>query len=220
MRVCLDPGHGGADPGAVYHDIKEKDLALLLARQVAAALGGYNVELIFTRRGDETVPLDRRVAAANGRGADLFLSLHINAGGGTGFESYVAGLAGERTVRYRDVIHREVAGFLAGRHVPDRGKKTRDFYVLRKTRMPAVLLECLFLDHPVDRALLLDRQFLGALAKAIAGGVARALELGGDPCAELRERLRQLEEEVARYRRALAAVRDAAAAALQTGHNA
>jgi len=204
----------------VYGELKEKDLTLLLAGQVGAALGGYDVELIYTRRGDETVPLARRVAIANERGADLFLSLHINAGGGTGFESYVAGQAWERTVRYRDVIHREVASFLAGHHVPDRGKKTRDLYVLRKTRMPAVLLECLFLDHPVDRALLLDRSFLGGLAKAIAGGVARALEPGGDPCANLRERLRQLEEEVARYRRALAAIRDTAAAALRSGENA
>lgn len=215
MRVCLDPGHGGSDPGAVYQAIKEKDLTLLLARQVGAVLNNFDVALVYTRQGDVTVPVERRVAIANEGGADFFLSLHVNAGGGTGFESYVATRAFERTLRYREIIHREIVAFLVGYHVPDRGMKTRDLYVLKKTRMPAVLLECLFLDNPGDRALLLDRSFLGGLAKAIAGGVAQALELGSDPCAELRTRLEQLEKEVARYRQALAAIRDTAAAALR-----
>lgn len=201
----------------MHQGIKEKDVNLLLAQRVGAALKNYNVELVYTRYGDVTVPLERRVAIANQSGADLFLSLHFNAGGGSGFESYVAAGAYERTLAYRETIHREVALYLAAYNLPDRGMKTRDLYVLEHTRMPAVLLECLFLDHPTDRALLRDNAFFGGLAGAVARGVVQALGVEGDPCAGLRARVGQLEREVARYRQALVAVRDAAAAALRQG---
>lgn len=79
MRIVLDPGHGGVDPGAIRDGVAEKDIALAFARDLKAALektGRY--EVLMTRRGDRFVPLDDRVAFARAAGAALFLSLHAN----------------------------------------------------------------------------------------------------------------------------------------------
>lgn len=79
IRIVLDPGHGGIDPGAVRDGVREKDLTLAFARDLAAALeatGAYDVHL--TRRKDRYVLLDDRVAYARAANAALFLSLHAN----------------------------------------------------------------------------------------------------------------------------------------------
>lgn len=80
LRVVIDPGHGGIDPGAEVDGVSEKDLMLQMARDVREVLvraGG--VEVVLTREADEFVSLERRVALAHRAGADMFLSLHADA---------------------------------------------------------------------------------------------------------------------------------------------
>jgi N-acetylmuramoyl-L-alanine amidase len=80
LRVMIDPGHGGIDPGAEVEGLREKDLMLSLARELREALlraGGFEVWL--TREGDEFVSLEGRVAMAHRAGADVFVSLHADA---------------------------------------------------------------------------------------------------------------------------------------------
>lgn len=185
--VCLDPGHGGLDPGAVDNELREKDLTLVLAQKVAKFLGGqYQVEIALTRASDATVSLAERCQIANEKKADLFVSLHVNAGGGTGYESYVFPGATIGTHEKQRVIDRAVMAFLAGEGIPYRGAKRANFQVLRDTAMPAVLLECLFIDNPRDVGLLKSETFMRDLANAIAGGIANAMGLqkrvvpGGD----------------------------------------
>nr|WP_256205582.1 N-acetylmuramoyl-L-alanine amidase [Calditerricola satsumensis] len=174
-RVVIDPGHGGKDPGAVGLGLQEKEVVLHLAQHVRRALGGYEVDVLLTRETDEWVSLDERARRANEADADLFVSLHCNAGGGQGFESYVHPAAPERTRAIREVLHRRVMAFLASYGIRDRGQKEANFAVLRKTKMPAVLLENLFLDHPRENALLREEAFRKDLAQAIAAGIAQAL---------------------------------------------
>jgi len=176
MLIVIDPGHGGKDPGACGNGLKEKDITLELGQLVAAELKNYLVEVLMTRREDVDVSLTERVRIANEKKADFFLSLHVNAGGGTGFESYRDEAAGMTTIRYQKIIHNAVKLYMD--LLPDRGKKAAQaprFYVLRHTSMPAVLLENLFIDHPEEAACLADRRFLGGLARAIAAGVVAAL---------------------------------------------
>jgi N-acetylmuramoyl-L-alanine amidase len=79
-KIVLDPGHGGKDPGAIAHGIKEKDVVLNIARKLAPILEkDLGCEVILTRNGDTFIPLEERTAIANTHGADLFISLHINA---------------------------------------------------------------------------------------------------------------------------------------------
>jgi N-acetylmuramoyl-L-alanine amidase len=80
LRVVLDPGHGGIDPGAEADGTQEKDLMLTFARELREVLmraGGF--EVVLTRDADEFVSLERRVALAHRAGADVFVSLHADA---------------------------------------------------------------------------------------------------------------------------------------------
>ena len=81
FTVCLDPGHGGKDPGATGpHGIHEKDVVLRIARILKRKLEKtYGFRVIMTRNRDIFIPLEQRVAFANSKGADLFVSIHINA---------------------------------------------------------------------------------------------------------------------------------------------
>jgi len=182
MIIVLDAGHGGKDPGAVGNGLKEADLNLDICKRVRERLGKKYLAVVrIAPRGE----LSERVQFANDCNAELLLSVHINAGGGTGFESYIYPGAGGWTRCLRAVIHDTVMELLKGYHLDDRGKKDKDFHVLRETLMPAVLLECLFIDNEKDAALLADEMFRDKLSNEIAWGVAQALglkEAEYDPC--------------------------------------
>lgn len=175
--IMLDPGHGGFDPGAVRYGLQEKDLTLDIAGKTRAALRPYPVDVFLTRDADIDLELAQRADLANKLGADYFLSLHINAGGGTGFESYVHINASARSLELRDVIHKQVSNFYSSSGFRDRGKKSADFAVLRLTQMPALLLENLFIDMASDAAKLADPVFRQQIAGAIATGLVTAFGL-------------------------------------------
>jgi N-acetylmuramoyl-L-alanine amidase len=194
-RIVLDAGHGGKDPGAVAINLQEKELNLKITQKILKHFCHYPVEFILTRASDYTVSLEERCIIANQEKADLFLSLHVNAGGGTGFESFIHPHAFVTTRNYQTKIHTAVMNFLRGEGVRDRGMKRADFQVLRETKMPAVLLECLFIDNEQDAALLKSETFLNDLAGAIVQGIVRALELDKESSAdeELKQKVKELE---------------------------
>src|SRR5690606_33010714 len=111
-----------------------------------------------SRTGDTYPSLGERCRMANAWGADLFVSVHINAGGGTGFESYIySGGVSAATKKFQDVLHSTIA---AGCGLKDRGQKRANYHVLRETVMPAVLTENGFIDHKNDAAKLKDTAWL------------------------------------------------------------
>ncbi|QFT88404.1 Sporulation-specific N-acetylmuramoyl-L-alanine amidase [Bacillus sp. THAF10] len=178
--IVLDPGHGGQDPGAVHQTLMEKDLNLNIAKRVRAYLEKeYEVKISMTREGDSTVSLEARTSLATSIKADYFCSIHHNAGGGTGFESYRnSGSTSSKERTYHEIIHREIVNVVTGKYNRrDRGIKTANFHVLRETKMPAVLLELLFMDTAQDRELLLHESFKEDISKAIGEGLAKALAL-------------------------------------------
>jgi len=191
MKIMIDPGHGGKDPGAVANGLREKDLTLTLALRIGELLMRRGAEVHFTRATDVFVELSERARMANVAGVDYFLSIHINAGGGSGFESYTYMGTSGKTVEYQSVIHRNVARVFTAAGVPDRGQKQANFAVVRETKMPAILLEYGFIDHPRDAALLRDSAFLDRLAQATADGVGEAFGLrqpagsGSEPADEV-----------------------------------
>ena len=176
--VVLDPGHGGRDPGAVGNGLLEKEITLMVARKVAKRLGFYDVTVRLTRDDDTYLSADARVNFANNLGADYFLSIHVNAGSGTGFESFVYnGPLAPSTSSIRTIIHNNIAAFLKNYGVVDRGKKAANFAVLRETNMPAALLEILFIDTAKDAALLKDDEFIKGLCDGITRGLVEGLRL-------------------------------------------
>jgi len=178
--IVIDPGHGGTDSGAYFQGAFEKDFNLSIARKVRDYLRThYDSNLLLTRENDKTMSLSQRTDFANARNADFFLSIHNNAGGGTGFESYIYnGAVPQQTITYQTVIHNETMKAVQSKYnIRDRGKKRANFHVLRETKMHAMLLEVLFVDNSHDLALLNNTTFIEDVSKGIAIGVAKALSL-------------------------------------------
>jgi N-acetylmuramoyl-L-alanine amidase len=178
-KIFWDKGHGGSDPGAVANGLQEKTLTHKIVEYAMAYLAANytGFEQLASRKSDGTLTLSQRADMANQWGADVFISVHINAGGGTGFETYVYNSASPSSVAMQNMLHEEI--FAAMRKfgdIKDRGKKRANYHVLRETKMPAVLTENLFIDT-LDHKYLKNEAFLKAVGEAHARGVAKYLGL-------------------------------------------
>ncbi|MBU8733425.1 N-acetylmuramoyl-L-alanine amidase [Cytobacillus oceanisediminis] len=176
VKLYIDPGHGGTDPGAVGNGLQEKNLTLKIATRIKdiLTLEYDNVSIRMSRTGDQTVSLSERTNAANAWGADFFLSVHINAGGGTGYEDFVYPGVGAPTTTYQNNIHAEIMKLV---DFYDRGKKQANFHVLRETRMPALLTENGFIDNTNDAAKLKSSTFIENLARGHVNGIVKSFNL-------------------------------------------
>ena len=180
MKIYLDPGHGGADPGAQGNGLNEKDITLDIALRLQAILvNNYqNVQVRMSRTTDTTVSLGQRTNDANAWGADFFLSIHINSAGSTarGYEDYIYnGLSdSSQTARIQQIIHEEV---MKTNQLPDRGRRKANFHVLRETKMNAILTENGFISNAADAGLLNQPAWRQSVAQGHANGLARAFNL-------------------------------------------
>ena len=175
-KVYIDPGHGGSDPGAVANGLREKDLTLKIAKYTRSYLqNNYKgVSVRMSRTGDTYPSLSARARDANNWGADVFVSIHINAGGGVGYEDFIynGGVSGN-TRKLQDKLHDELSPLFS----KDRGQKRANYAVLRQTNMPAVLTECGFIDSSTDANFLKKENNLKKLGEAHAKGIAVYLGL-------------------------------------------
>src|SRR5690625_597190 len=146
-KIYIDAGHGGSDPGATANGLREKDLTLKIAKHIRDYLKNYNCSVKMSRTGDKTLSLAQRTNDANKWGADYFLSVHINAGGGTGYEDYIYnGLSNSsKTAKLRDIVHGVISKTLKKYGITNRGKKKANFHVLIESRIPAMLNENLLI---------------------------------------------------------------------------
>lgn len=177
VKLYLDVGHGGSDPGAVGNGLKEKDLTLKISKKINDLLKDYEgITVKMSRSTDKTLSLKQRTDEANKWGADLLLSIHINAGGGTGFESFIYnGSVSSNTVKYRDTIHNEIMKQLKG--IRDRGKKRANFHMLRESKMPAILTENMFIDTKKDADQLKKQSFINKIAQGHVNGIVKLFNL-------------------------------------------
>jgi N-acetylmuramoyl-L-alanine amidase len=177
FRVVLDPGHGGPDPGAVgIGGLRETDIVLDVALQVAQLLQNRGVQVLLTRTSEVDVDLPPRVALANRSGADLFVSLHANAlsmdrPDVNGVETFY--FQGGRSYELALSIQRQLMAVSPG--TPDRGARPGRFFVIRRTVMPSVLTEMGFVTGEIDAPRLADARFRQSLAAAIAKGILDVL---------------------------------------------
>ncbi len=169
--VVIDPGHGGFDRGGVPGQrIAEKDKTLDVALRLRRILLADGYRVIMTRDRDVFVPLGTRVAIANSYRNATFVSIHFNCSarvGANGIETYYyrsdsAGLAAS--------IHRNV---VASAPTENRGIRRRGFFVLRRTAIPSVLVECGFLTNPTEGKLAQSDSYRQKLAEQIARGIRR-----------------------------------------------
>ena len=175
-RIVIDPGHGGYQPGAVGNGLVEKYLTLSISHSIKSQLLKYDCEVKMTRETDLDISLLDRAIMANTWGADVFVSVHINAGGGTGYEDFVwDGGVRKNTLEFQKVFHDGSMTVLS--NFRDRGVKKYNFSVLRNTEMPAILAENLFIDSKIDSDWLKSPQNLHKLGVAQADAIARYLSL-------------------------------------------
>jgi N-acetylmuramoyl-L-alanine amidase len=180
VRIFIDPGHEGVlsgyDPGAVGNGLKEADLTLAIAKLARDKLLKYNgVQVKLSREGNKKLTLSQRAKMANDWGADIFISIHINAGGGVGFESFIFnGNVSEATRANQNVIHQEI---IRATGWNDRGKKRANFAVLRQTKMPALLTENGFIDNKTDANKLKQNAFIDKIAQGHVNGLVKAFGL-------------------------------------------
>ena len=166
MKIFVNPGHGGDDPGACGCGLRECDVALNIGKLVAKYLRdvGYDVK-VYQFDG-----LYEICDASNYWNADLFVSIHCNAGGGTGCETFYY----ESSSKGRKLAAAIQNQLVKSLPLRDRGLKTKigggyDIVVTKYTDCPAVLVETAFIDRETDALLLRNRQ--DDFAKAIARGV-------------------------------------------------
>lgn len=174
--LVIDPGHGGYDSGAAKFGLLEKHLVLDIAKRIQAKLKDYTgIKVIMTRTTDKYLSLAERANIANKAKADAFLSIHINAGGGTGFESFIYnGGVSDNTHNLQNCIHSATAKQIGG---ADRGKKRANFLVLWKTNMSGTLTENLFIDRKEDAEKLKDSKFIDKIAQGHVDGIVKHFNL-------------------------------------------
>jgi N-acetylmuramoyl-L-alanine amidase len=171
LVVMLDPGHGGADPGAVgIGGLQEKLVVMNVAHQAAAILRSQGITVQLTRDGDQTVDLQPRVEMAEAAGASIFVSIHANAVDMqrpevNGLETYYYSESGAVLA---EILHRRVMNTMA---MNDRGVKQARFFVLRRTSMPASLIEIGFVTGAADAPKLRDPAWQAQMGQAIAAGI-------------------------------------------------
>lgn len=167
--VIIDPGHGGAEPGAIFEGRKEKDDNLRLALMLGDMLENAGVRVLYTRTTDIAQTPQEKAAIGNRSDADFFISLHRNAmpvpGSGSGAMTLVYENQGDGALLADNIQKNLVeAGFA------DLGIQERPgLAVLNRTRMPAVLIETGFIDNPEDNRFF--DQKLTEISQAIADGV-------------------------------------------------
>jgi N-acetylmuramoyl-L-alanine amidase len=179
VKLYLDPGHGGTDPGATGNGIREKDIVLILAKKIRdILLKKYkNIEVKMSRDSDVFISLDARTKEANTWNADAFLSIHINAStvrDAKGFATYIYTNTNAQTKAFQNVMHGEIARALNGvSGVEDDGKKQANFHVLRESGMTALLSENFFISNISDAEKLKNDAILDKLANGHAIGLAK-----------------------------------------------
>lgn len=178
VKIWIDPGHGGNDPGAVANNIIEKEINLIVGLKLKELLESKNIDVGITRTNDAYYSLTDRCNLANDFNADLFISIHHNAGGGDGYEvihSIVYG-AGKKLA---DIVAKKFAKLGQNPHgskaVYSRKGKNGDYYaVIKNTKMPAIITEFAFLDT-VDVQAVDTNEELHAEAAAICEAVCEYL---------------------------------------------
>ena len=171
--IVIDAGHGGSDPGAVYEGRREKDDNLSLAIAVGELLSRQGVSVIYTRTTDVYQTPFEKAQMANQADADFFISFHRNSSDEpnqyTGVETLVYDNSG-----IKQTMAENINGALSELGFRNLGVKARPgLVVLRRTKMPALLIETGFLNSDEDNKLYDEKK--NEIAEAIAGAILGTL---------------------------------------------
>lgn len=183
--ICLDAGHGLQTPGKRTPDNEREwsfnNKVLLATKAKLEQYEGIRVVRLDDPTGTTDIPLKTRISVANAAKGNLLISIHHNANKGqwgdwTGVETYthIPASANPKSVALARSVHSRLVQAMGLR---DRGIKAANFHMVREANMPAILIECGYMDSKIDIRVLRDDKKLKLAGKAIASGVAEYLGL-------------------------------------------
>ncbi len=177
--VMLDPGHGGKDPGAIGPTgLREVDVILPIAKRVAEILERQGIAVKMTRNSDYFVGLDERVVMSREAGATLFVSIHANSIDNrpdvNGLETYHYNLGQS----FAETVHSTIVDYVNknGFYLNNRNVRSARFLVLRKSSIPAILVETGYLTSDAEAARLQRDDYRKVMAEAIAKGIVQYIK--------------------------------------------
>ena len=182
--IVIDPGHGGADPGAQNSGLKEKDVNLDISLRLSKVLEFKGCKVILTREVDKDfflpgfvqgrmakrAELNQRINLASENNADLFISVHANSfpqRNTYGMETYYH-LKSAPGKALAERIQEQLTGLQSDNK---RKAKAGDYYLINQSKMPAVIVEVGFISNPRERKLLLSDNYRDSIAEAIGAGI-------------------------------------------------
>ncbi|WP_096202403.1 N-acetylmuramoyl-L-alanine amidase [Bacillus sp. FJAT-45350] len=173
-RIMIDAGHGGSDPGAVANGLKEKEIILDLSKRVQKLLEAEGADVIMARTTDMFLTLAERVEIAKKEKVDSFISIHANAASNVmahGTETYWdSTFAAGRSETLAENIQNSLIDTLK---TNDRGVKEGQFYVIKNTPMPSVLVELGFMTNEEEAKELASEEFRQNAAAALLDGIKK-----------------------------------------------
>jgi N-acetylmuramoyl-L-alanine amidase len=171
VKIGIDPGHGGFDPGAVgKYGLKEKDVTLAISLELDRLLRQAGLEPVLTRQADEAPGLVTRSALINNMKCDLAISVHINSADrreADYISTFIQG-GGGRAEQLAKKVQAELVQVTGWE---DGGVRVKNLHMTRETVMPAILCECGFISNPEQERQLRDVTMQKKIAQAIAAGV-------------------------------------------------
>lgn len=176
--IVLDAGHGGRDQGAKAHApfCEEKRLSLQTAQKVKKYLDQLGYRVVMTRTTDAFLPLAKRVEIAHQAQCHAFVSIHFNASRNVSAKGIEVFFYDSKEDKVRSRASKRLADLVLPRLVrrtaaTSRGVKKGNFYVIRETTVPAILVEGGFITNTSERALLKNPEYQEKMARAIADGI-------------------------------------------------
>jgi len=174
--IILDPGHGGKDPGTVLGSYSEKAITLKVSTLVKQKLEAAGAKVYMTRTGDTYPSLQDRVDFTNANYGEIFVSVHVNSAANTsaqGTETYYAISTGDMYQEDIDLatfVNNQIVNNL---NMKNRGVKEEQYYVIRNTIIPAILVELGFLTNDEDRGKMTTDKYAELFADSIYKGISQ-----------------------------------------------
>ena len=166
--IIIDPGHGGADHGAIRSNISEKNITLDISKRVTTLLEKKGYVVYMTRETDATVSLQDRVEISEDISPEIFVSIHVNSSNSESPNGIETHYYKDNSLQLAKNVHASLLNHVSAK---DRGLFKSKFYVINHTTAPAILVEIGFLSNPSERVQLVSESRKQATAKAIAEGI-------------------------------------------------
>lgn len=173
--IVIDPGHGGRDPGFVgVSGILEKNLTLKVSIKLKNILVRKGAKVIMTRIADVTTKNREIVDLANRNNADLFIAIHMNAYTSPKVSGCQAFYFNKNSKKFANIVEKNCASEIRR---PNRGIRKETYYTVHHTKMPAVLIEAVYLTNPREEKLIRDPVFQTKIATGIYKGIAEYVKI-------------------------------------------